>query len=98
MSNTPNAKVLRWHAQNGLCYYCGCLTDPFRIGEDNATWDHIIPKSRNGANTPANKVIACFRCNQDKRNLTGQEYEALQRFRGHDPNEYLRWRYQTGYG
>lgn len=50
------------------CVYCG------KEGSDaSLTWDHIIPKSRKGKNTWENLVTSCFRCNNEKDNMTPDE-------------------------
>lgn len=53
---------------NYTCVYCG------NMGTDKTlTWDHIIPKSRRGKNTWENLATACFKCNNEKDNLTLDE-------------------------
>lgn len=49
-----------------FCFYCG------HAGE--LTLDHIIPKSRGGAGDRSNLVLACWDCNQDKMDITLEEY------------------------
>lgn len=60
-------------AQDGLCFYCGReFTGPAgqqKIGAaepNNWTRDHLRSRS-NGHGTPKNIVLACSRCNQDKK-------------------------------
>jgi 5-methylcytosine-specific restriction endonuclease McrA len=48
------------------CQYCGTTTG-------NLTVDHIIPKSRGGADTWENLVTACISCNNKKGNRTPEE-------------------------
>lgn len=63
----------KWKAQRGSlsCHYCG--KGPLIIEADNrhpfvATLDHVIPRSRGGAEMDENNlVVACFACNQRKR-------------------------------
>ena len=66
-----------WAAQGGLCYYCGQPMNierlvgpvPREVGSDNdPTIDHKQPRSRGGADTSDNLVLACRRCNTLKRN------------------------------
>jgi len=53
---------------NYTCVYCG------EIGTDKSlTWDHILPKSRKGKNTWENLATACFKCNNEKDNMTPEE-------------------------
>lgn len=48
------------------CQYCGCKTKEL-------TLDHIIPKSRGGADTWDNLTTACKKCNNKKGNRTPEE-------------------------
>lgn len=50
------------------CHYCG------RKGH---TIDHVVPKSKGGCSTLVNMVCACYRCNQDKKNMSYIEYMKL---------------------
>lgn len=36
--------------------------------------EHIIPKSRGGTNRVSNLTVACHECNQNKCNLTAEEF------------------------
>lgn len=62
--------------QGGTCYYCD---EPLN-GTKNSI-DHIVPKSKRGSNSPYNLVIACWKCNKDKRAklLTTKEREDLRK-------------------
>ena len=55
------------------CHYC---QRPFTPSRPQTT-DHKIPKSRGGTNHPDNLVDACYPCNQDKADLTEQEYRTF---------------------
>jgi hypothetical protein len=51
-------------AYQGRCFYCKralCYRE--------ATTDHFIPRSKGGANSTANRVLACTDCNTAKRDL-----------------------------
>ena len=71
-------------ARDGLmCRYCGvALVEPPAGRQptpaelaDLATLDHWVPPGRGGSTkAPANAVLACPPCNQDKAGLTGPEY------------------------
>lgn len=50
------------------CVYCG---DSKRR---DLTLDHVIPQSKGGGNTWDNLVTACRSCNNEKSNLTLEEY------------------------
>lgn len=58
-----------------ICIYCGRQV-PWR----ELSVDHIIPKSRAGANAPSNLTWVHRVCNQQKGSLTGDEYKALIEF------------------
>jgi 5-methylcytosine-specific restriction endonuclease McrA len=67
-------------AQNGRCAYCGCLMDlvqrePPKPNE--ATFDHVIPKSRGGRGLTDNTVLACRECNRAKGNSLMFSKEAM---------------------
>ena len=50
------------------CQYCGA-----RISLNTGTRDHVIPRSRGGADTLGNVVAACTTCNTVKDNRTPEE-------------------------
>lgn len=63
--------ILRMLGRQGhRCFYCGGTL------KNCATVDHLIPKSKNGSRSAANKVIACYWCNTRKGSDTN--------FYGHD--------------
>lgn len=41
-----------------VCEYCGCAGD--------LSWDHIIPKSKDGPDTAENLILSCKPCNSSK--------------------------------
>jgi 5-methylcytosine-specific restriction endonuclease McrA len=45
----------------GRCQYCG-----LRIGRDNWTYDHVVPRAQGGRTSWENVVVACVTCNQRK--------------------------------
>lgn len=45
------------------CEYCSA---PANYSSDTFTFDHILPRSRDGLTTPDNLALACFSCNQHK--------------------------------
>ena len=51
------------------CVYCGN-----RIYPSNATWEHIIPLSKGGANCHANKKTCCDKCNNMRDNLSFEAF------------------------
>jgi 5-methylcytosine-specific restriction endonuclease McrA len=50
------------------CQYCGSQPGP-----DQLTIDHVMPKSRGGASSWTNCVLACVECNKRKSNRTPDE-------------------------
>lgn len=50
------------------CQYCGV-----RVGMRSGTRDHVLPKSRGGADTLSNVVTACRDCNAKKGDRTPSE-------------------------
>jgi 5-methylcytosine-specific restriction endonuclease McrA len=50
------------------CQYCGAQPGPGEL-----TIDHVVPKSRGGAGTWTNCVLACVACNARKANRTPAE-------------------------
>jgi len=57
------------YARDGYrCQYCG-----IRCTIDQLTYDHVIPRSRNGRTTWDNIVSCCYACNAQKANRTPAE-------------------------
>lgn len=51
-------------AQNGLCYYCGCVMCKANLKADtSASAEHLIARQDGGQDTKTNVVAACRRCN-----------------------------------
>lgn len=65
----------------GKCYYCGTTTTltgcKRRANWKAATKDHVVPRCRGGTRKRDNVVLACFRCNNEKADLTEAEFRAL---------------------
>lgn len=53
---------------NYTCVYCGSTK------KADLTLDHVIPQSKGGPNTWNNLVTACKRCNNEKDDLSLEEY------------------------
>lgn len=60
------------------CVYCGTYK--------NLTIDHVIPKSRGGANSWENMTTCCFSCNSKKGNKTPQEANMTMRVQPYKPS------------
>ncbi|MEM7329222.1 MAG: HNH endonuclease [Pseudomonadota bacterium] len=66
-----------WTAQSGRCALCGeaMLRNRFEAPharvwqKQRATFDHIVPRSKGGPDTPDNLQLAHARCNKIKGNL-----------------------------
>lgn len=54
-----------------VCYYCGKEI----IFSKDLTVDHLIPVSRGGKTVEENLAICCYQCNQEKANMTEEEYK-----------------------
>lgn len=70
--------VTRWRHSHGPAWSrAGVLTRDGRrcayCGGTASTVDHVLPRSRGGANTWTNTVAACGRCNQRKGDRTPSE-------------------------
>ncbi len=59
--SAENTKPSVLKKQNFECYYCDS-----KISVGDATWDHVIPKSKGGTRSPENLVLACKPCNSRK--------------------------------
>jgi 5-methylcytosine-specific restriction endonuclease McrA len=53
---------------HSTCQYCGC-----QPGTEELTIDHVMPRSRGGATTWENCVLACVACNARKANRTPEQ-------------------------
>lgn len=54
------------------CYFCGKPLE-----NEGATLDHLYPQDLGGPTIPNNMVPACSHCNNDKSNLTCEQYQKL---------------------
>lgn len=45
-------------SEDKCCEYCGA--------QENLSWDHLIPRAKNGPDTADNHVLACKSCNSSK--------------------------------
>lgn len=53
---------------NHTCVYCGANNPK------NLTLDHVVPQSKGGKDTWNNLVTCCYSCNQEKADLTLEEW------------------------
>jgi 5-methylcytosine-specific restriction endonuclease McrA len=57
-----------------ICTYCGQ-----QLTYNQATVDHRVPLSRGGQSEKSNFAIACKKCNQEKDNMTPEEFAEFQK-------------------
>ena len=56
------------YKENNECQYCSCI-----VNTENATIDHVLPRSRGGKHEWNNVVTCCLKCNRKKGNRTPNE-------------------------
>lgn len=83
--------VTRWRHSRGPAWSrAGVLVRDRRVcgycGKPASTIDHILPRSRGGANAWANTVAACGRCNNRKGDRTPVEARMPLRFEPYAPS------------
>lgn len=54
----------------GHCYYCGCT-----LTRSNRTLDHVHPRRWGGISLPNNLVPSCKNCNNEKTDMTPEQYK-----------------------
>lgn len=68
LGHLPCCRRYIYVRDKGCCQYCGTA-----VNSSQGSVDHILPKSRGGAWSWENLVLACIKCNQRKGNKTPQE-------------------------
>ncbi len=58
MSSVLRELKIQMSSEYKCCEYCGAIED--------LSWDHLIPRAKNGADTADNHVLACRTCNSSK--------------------------------
>lgn len=67
---------------NFICWYCGVDTIELQqYGRGTSTVDHVIPRSRGGTDDESNLVCSCSVCNQEKADMTLEEYRSFKQER-----------------
>lgn len=75
-------RELLFERQGGLCHYCGVHMRQTRIrGQrahpDNlATLEHLVLRSKGGATSILNCVVACHRCNSTRGDMPLEDWDA----------------------
>ncbi len=70
---------------SGYCFFCGQSLRKYKglgrqpFPKNSYTRDHLIPRSKGGGYYDT--VSACLGCNQDKKDLTLDEYRVVRAFR-----------------
>ena len=54
------------------CFYCKS-----KLTHEDRTLDHLYPRNWGGVSIPNNLVPSCSKCNQEKSNLTYEQYQIL---------------------
>lgn len=58
-----------FNSQGGFCCYC-CKPMTLAYGKTNSiTRDHVVPRSQGGSSRESNIAGACYKCNQEKRDM-----------------------------
>ncbi|MCK4321643.1 hypothetical protein KAX08_03900 [candidate division WOR-3 bacterium] len=72
MAHSDEEKYLVWQKCNGRCVYGQCIR--VNLKEHGITWeiDHANP---DGVDDLRNWVVACFKHNRQKGNMTRQEFK-----------------------
>lgn len=55
--------------QNPFCNYCN-----IPLNHENATLDHVLPRSKGGSNKQDNIVLACKKCNSKKSDMSAEKF------------------------
>ncbi len=61
-------------AQNWRCCWCKCVMRGEQGYRDSVTIEHVIPRSKGGADNRTNWLAACFRCNNRRGNTDVEEF------------------------
>jgi len=86
MDRTADMLQELWDEQNGKCAISGVELIP----GDNASLDHIVPRSKGGTDERSNLRWADWYVNQAKSNMTHEEFVAMcKRVVAHDPYKWL---------
>lgn len=75
-AKTPPTKfAVLWTRQHGQCWLCGGgMTNSCGGLDYDASFDHIIPKSKGGSRALSNLKLAHVKCNSERGDKTPNEY------------------------
>lgn len=65
----------------GNCWFCGCVLAHRGNSRNRKTIDHLTPRCRGGGSDTSNLVYSCASCNNEKGQLTLEEYRSVIAFR-----------------
>jgi 5-methylcytosine-specific restriction endonuclease McrA len=68
--------------QKRRCAYCGItmtMCPPNRFDSRRATLDHLVARSKGGADTLRNTVAACLACNTSKGDMDPDRFKQMRR-------------------
>jgi 5-methylcytosine-specific restriction endonuclease McrA len=71
--------------QNHRCAICGRATNLEKTSKARATVEHVLPVCRGGRDHPDDCVMACWRCNQKRRDKVIPEEQIVLVWRGMTP-------------
>lgn len=52
-------EIMSWEESSRMSHYA-------RLASNQATADHVVPRSKGGDDSDSNLVVACFKCNYEK--------------------------------
>ena len=75
MSKYTNFEDLMYHITYVLKGYDRCCYCGEKLTVSNRTLDHMYPRRWGGVSIPENLLPSCKRCNQDKKDMTYQQFQ-----------------------
>jgi hypothetical protein len=88
---TPTRREVLWIKEGKKCHFCGKPTRLCsEIADDQATTEHLIPRSKGGTNDKDNLASSCLNCNQRRNhedNIGLTEGSLLGKYKINNPNK-----------
>lgn len=81
MSKYTNFENLMYHITYVLKGYDRCCYCGEKLTSSNRTMDHMYPRRWGGVSIPENLIPSCKRCNQDKKDMTYQQFQEWRKFK-----------------